>query len=240
MNALELKNRIKTWDDNKTFLKITAISILITGVFFPINLSLNPNVDPIVYEHPFLLGFGFIAFVLVVMMAFVCGSIFTLLILDSYLIFSPKILNSTRKTVSNLISKDEDLLDRWTDGILSRTAKSNQKYDDPKFEELEKKYERQHTEHLESIQEIKTELKTQNEKFNEKELEYNNIIGRQGQHIFGLHWVLRRVLRQNSKLVKENNELRQEKNEKLQTMNENTHSRDITENIDLKKFKEDL
>lgn len=142
MNALELKNRIKTWDNNTTLLKLTAISILITGIFFPINLSLNPNVDPIVYEYPFLLGFGFIAFVLVVMMAFVSGAIFTLMILDSYLIFSPKILDSTRKTVSNLISKDEDLLDRWTDGILSRTAKSNQKYDDPKFEELESKYER--------------------------------------------------------------------------------------------------
>ncbi len=166
MNALELKNRIKTWDNNKTLLKISGISILITMVFFPINLWLNPNVDPIVYEYPFLLGFGFVAFVLVIMMLIVFGGIFTIMMLDSYLFFSPKILDSTGKVVSNIISRDDELLDRWTDGILSRTAKINKKYDDPKFEEIQQGSLRQQTE-IDELKQENKELRKDNKMFKE-------------------------------------------------------------------------
>ena len=54
--------------------------------------------------------------------------------------------------------------------------------------------------------------------------DYDNLYefsGKQGQHIFALHWVLKRVLRENSKLVKENNELRQEKKETDKIVNDN-------------------
>lgn len=250
MNALELKNRIKTWDNNTTFLKLTAISILITGVIFPINLSLNPNVDPIVYEYPFLLGFGFVAFVLAVMVAFVCGSIFTLLILDSYLIFSPKILNSTRKTVSNLISKDEELLDRWADGILSRTAKSNQKYDDPKFEELENKFERHHNERMENERlylNHNNRLANELEKAWEKNARLENKVESLETRIETVENRQKEELeskdKEIEKLKQEKSELEKKESEKIQEIGDKAQSNNNTENSSVKKdnqFDEDL
>lgn len=151
MNALELKTRLKTWDNNKTLFKLTAISILITVVFFPINLLLNPNVDPIVYEYPFLLGFGFVAFVLMIMIAFAGGVTFTLMMLDSYLIFSPKVLDSIGKINSNTIWRDESFLNKMSFGIHTNVLKLSKKYNDPKIEELQQGSLRQQTE----IDEIK-------------------------------------------------------------------------------------
>lgn len=117
MNALELKQKIKSWDNNKAFFKVVALSVLITAVFFPFNLWLNPAVDPVVYEHPILLGFGFVAITLMFLVFFVGGIVFTMILLDSYLFLSPKVLDSYGRFNAHSVLRDSEVTNKMATGI---------------------------------------------------------------------------------------------------------------------------
>lgn len=80
----------------------------------------------------------------------------------------------------------------------------------------------------------KSELEKVENTVNELKNDYNTLYrftGKQGQHVFALHWTLQRTLRENSRLVKENNELRKRQERKDdQLLNKITHTQNIDEN----------
>ena len=186
MNASELKQKLNGLDNNKDFYKTIIISLLITTIFFPLNLWLNPDVDPIIYEEPILLGFGFLAITLMFLVFFVGGIVFTIFLLDGYLFLNPKFLDSIGKFNSSTIWRDDSFLDKMSYGIHTRVLKQSKKYTDPKIEELEHTNLRQQKE----IDELK------NNQINEKD--YNRIISEQRQEIFSLN----RERKQDKELIK--------------------------------------
>ena len=186
MNASELKQKLNGLDNNKDFYKTIIISLLITTIFFPLNLWLNPDVDPIIYEEPILLGFGFLAITLTFLVFFVGGIVFTIFLLDGYLFLNPKFLDSIGKFNSSTIWRDDSFLDKMSYGIHTRVLKQSKKYTDPKIEELEHTNLRQQKE----IDELK------NNQINEKD--YNRIISEQRQEIFSLN----RERKQDKELIK--------------------------------------
>ena len=186
MNASELKQKLNGLDNNKDFYKTIIISLLITTIFFPLNLWLNPDVDPIIYEEPILLGFGFLAITLTFLVFFVGAIVFTIFLLDGYLFLNPKFLDSIGKFNSSTIWRDDSFLDKMSYGIHTRVLKQSKKYTDPKIEELEHTNLRQQKE----IDELK------NNQINEKD--YNRIISEQRQEIFSLN----RERKQDKELIK--------------------------------------
>ena len=186
MNASELKQKLNGLDNNKDFYKTIIISLLITTIFFPLNLWLNPDVDPIIYEEPILLGFGFLAITLTFLVFFVGAIVFTIFLLDGYLFLNPKFLDSIGKFNSSTIWRDDSFLDKMSYGIHTRVLEQSKKYTDPKIEELEHTNLRQQKE----IDELK------NNQINEKD--YNRIISEQRQEIFSLN----RERKQDKELIK--------------------------------------
>lgn len=215
MNVLEIKQKIRQFDNKTTFVKLLAIATLFTAIIFPINLWLNPNVDPIVFTHPIFLGFGFVALVVAVMMVIVSGIILTLLVLDGYLTLSPRFLDSLGKINAFTLSRDESFLDRLSYGIHTRTLALSKNHNDPKVEELEQGSIRQQKEI--------DELKQENESLKSLILPH---IARQNRSNFDFNYRLKKV--------------EFEKSEKIQTIGDKAQSNINGENTDLKKFKEDL
>ncbi len=211
MNALELKQKLKESDNHKTLLKIFGLSILVSLIIFPINYWFNPNIDPVVTEYPILLAFGFVAFVVMFALLIVGGLVSIMLLLDSYLLVSPRVLDSYGRFNAHSVLRDSEITNRMANGIHQTLKRL--RLDDFTFQ----------------IDETRKGLQYQIDELKENDVRKDRHIARQNQEIFELK-------SQVTKLKNEKIEKLQTMNEKTHSTDITKNS-----SIDKdKKFEEDL
>ena len=222
MNALALKQKVQQLDNSTTFFKLLGISVVLTAIVFPLNFWFNPLVDPVVHEVPILFGLGFVAFVAMFLTFIAGGLTLTVFVLNGYLFVSPKFLNVYDRANANSILRSEHVPREMAKNIYKHILELTKNDNDPRFEELEQKYQREKNELKQEITELKTEIDGL------KRMIFPHI-ARQNRNGFD---ITRRLT-----------DLEQEKNEKIQTIGNKAQSENLSENAGVSKdnkFEEDL
>jgi len=224
---LERVAEIPFWKFLLFFAVVPALGLLFLYPF------VNPTaVENLNYEHPAVRSMVlmvFTAMFLVLASGTLLVGIITLRILIK---LNQSLHENSGKFIGKSLSTNDEFLRDLAFGLYHHLIQLIKNHNDPRFEELESKIDRQNQESINRENLFMQQFKIQNLKYEQSE---RRRISAEGY--------LKIEKEKNLKLEQENQELKKEKSEKLQTKNEKAHSRDITENsfVDKdKKFEEDL
>lgn len=153
---------------------------------------INPDFSAVIQQHVVMKVMALMAFS-AMFLVFASVIVFGGIIITSLLMrFNKQFHYNYGILIGNSLSTNHEFLSNLADGLYKYFISFIQTYNDPRFEELEQKVQRE-----------KNELKSRIEKLEGNDQTKDKHIVRLNQKTFALQWVLMRVLRENKELRKD-------------------------------------
>lgn len=167
ITALELKTKLENIEKFRFRKFFTIFGILPSLFTFPMNYFFNySHIDPVVRSSPIMLGFGFLAFIMVCLVLSVSGLIALHFSINRYLSTTPKILDAVGRFNINTILRDGYVLREMAKGIHKYLKEFRKEDFELQIQEVKDKNEADKKELKNNIDEIKNDFMPEFQKVN--------------------------------------------------------------------------